>query len=88
MRTISSEHAVIFQDVENTTHLTEDKDARAFLIHGFQKLVQDHHFARVFNQVLIGCVGRARFLRSTVSLYPLQRKRTNRSIKQIWMTSH
>lgn len=48
-RTISSEKTIILENVENTTHLTENENARAFCFHSFKQLVENDHFARVLN---------------------------------------
>ena len=60
--TVASEQAIIFQNVQNTTRLTENEYSRALFIHGLQEFVQDDHLAGVLNQVFVRCVRRSGFL--------------------------
>lgn len=60
--TVSPEHAIIFENIEHTAHLTEDQDARSFLLHRLEKLVEDDHLAGVVDQMLVSGVRRAGFL--------------------------
>lgn len=45
-RTVIAEHAVVLEDIENTTHLGEDEDARSLSLHRLEELVEDEHLAR------------------------------------------
>ena len=51
--TVSSELAVVFQDVQHSTHLRENQDTRTLLHHSLQKSIENPHFIRVVNQVLV-----------------------------------
>ena len=55
-----TEQAVIFKDIEHTTHLAENEHTRALCLHILQQLVQYDHLARVLDQVLVCRVWRAR----------------------------
>ena len=54
---VSSEPAVILQDIQDTGHLGKDEDARPLLLESGQQLVQDDQLARVLHNVLVRCVG-------------------------------
>lgn len=58
-RTVVSEHHVVLENIENTRHLGEDKNARALGLHRGQELVEDDHLASVLDDVLIRRVGRS-----------------------------
>jgi hypothetical protein len=58
--TVSPEMAIIFENVQHTTHLTEDENSRALLFHRLQQFVKNHHFATVVYNVFVRGVGRAR----------------------------
>ncbi len=60
--TVSAEHAVVLQDVENTAHLTEYEDSGSLSLHSLQELVEDDHLAGVLDEVLIGGIRRTGFL--------------------------
>lgn len=47
--TVSSEHGVILKNIENTAHLTKDKDTGALLLHRIEEFVQDDHLAGVLD---------------------------------------
>ena len=55
--TVASEQAVILENVEHSTHLTENKDTRALRLHVLEELVQNDHLARILNQMLVSGVG-------------------------------
>lgn len=58
--TVSTELTVILQDVQHSTHLRKDEDARTLCFHGFQKLVKNEHFTGVVNKMLISGERRSR----------------------------
>ena len=60
---VVAKDAVILEDVEDATHLREDQDATALMLHANEELIQHDHLAGVENQVLIRGVGGA-WLRS------------------------
>ena len=64
LRTESAEHAVVFQDVEDTAHLAEYEHPRSLGFHGFEQFVQDKHLARVVDEVFVRRVRRPGFLPS------------------------
>ena len=68
IRTESPEKTIVLKDVQHPTHLTEDENARAFLMHGLKQLVQDDHFPTVIDQMLVSCVRRARFLDKSIQM--------------------
>lgn len=59
---MSSELAVIFQDVQYSTHLGEDQDPGSFGLHRFKQFVEDNHFAGVVDEVLVSGERWSRFL--------------------------
>jgi len=61
-RTVASEETIVLKNIQNTAHLTENKNARTNGLHTSKQLVQDHHLPRVVNQVFVGCIRGARFL--------------------------
>lgn len=63
--TITTEHAIVLQNVQHTAHLTEDEDARSLLLHAFQKLVENDHLASVVNEMFSGGVRWTRFLQAS-----------------------
>ena len=65
--TILPKQPIILQDIQNLDHLTEYQHPQALLLHRHEELVQDDHLAQVLNQVLVGRVWWARFLRHNVS---------------------
>lgn len=90
-RTVLAVHAVILQDVQDTGHLTEDKNATALLLHTLEELVEDDHLAGVVDQVFTGGVRRSGFLsRSTKSAWCLCRPyhRTYCAVEQVRMASN
>lgn len=50
---MSTELTVILQDVQHSTHLRKDENARTLCFHGFQKLVKNEHFTGIVNKMLI-----------------------------------
>ena len=65
--TILPKQTIILQDIQNPAHLTEYQHPRALLLHRREELVQDDHLARVLDQVLVGHVRWAGFLRHDIS---------------------
>ena len=61
-RTVCSEQAVIFHNVQHSTHLTEYEDAGPIGLQGSQQFVQNNHFTTVLDEVHVCGVRRARFL--------------------------
>jgi hypothetical protein len=61
MLTILSKQTVILQDIQHSTHLTETKDTRSFLLQIRQQLVEDNHLSRVLDGMFVGGVRRTRF---------------------------
>lgn len=59
-RTVVSEHHVVFEDVENSTHLRENENSGALGLHRCEQLVEDDHLSGVVDNVLVGRVGRSR----------------------------
>jgi len=59
---MTPEHHVVLQDIQHSTHLREDKNSRSLGLHGGEKLVEDDHLSGVLDDVLVGRVGRSRFL--------------------------
>ena len=62
-RTVFSEHAVILEDVKNSTHLRKDENSRSLRLHRFEELVEDQHLSRRVDEVLVGRERRSRFLK-------------------------
>ena len=58
---VVSVHQVIFQDVEQTSHLREDQHTTAALHETRQKLVQKRELTRALDEVIPGDVRRTRF---------------------------
>lgn len=86
-RTVVPEQTVILQNVEHTTHLTKDQYARALGFQVPEKLVKDDHLAGVLDQVLVGCVGRARFLEILLGAGQEIGMRTYRAVEEVGMAS-
>jgi hypothetical protein len=63
--TVLPEETIIFQNVQNTTRLTEYQHSRTLLLHG-RELVEDNHLSRVSDEVLVDGAGVAGFLQETV----------------------
>jgi hypothetical protein len=61
-QTVTPEQAIILQNIQNATHLAEDKDSRSFCLKGLKELIQNDHLARIFNEVLVRSVRRTWFL--------------------------
>jgi hypothetical protein len=66
-RTILPKQTKNLQDIQNPAHLTEYQHPRALLLDSREELVQDDHLARVVDQVLVGRVRSAGFLRHDIS---------------------
>lgn len=60
--TVCSEQAVIFHNVQHSTHLTEYEDARAVDLQGSKQFIQDDHFTAVLNKMHVSGIWGARFL--------------------------
>src|ERR1700689_3019207 len=63
--TVLPEETIIFQNVQNTTRLTEYQHSRTLLLHG-RELVEDNHLSRVSDEVVVDGAGVAGFLQETV----------------------
>lgn len=86
--TVSTEQAVVFENVQHTTHLTENEYAGTFRLHASEKFVKNDQLARVFNKVFVSGVGRPRFLEQNLKTrYGITIDNTHCSVKKIWMTS-
>ena len=51
---MSSELAVIFQDVQYSTHLRENEHSGSFGLHRFEQFVENDHFTRILDEMLVG----------------------------------
>jgi len=65
---MAAELTVIFQDVQYTTHLREDKAARTLGLHRFQKFIQYNHFACILDEVFVSGKWWSRFLALSLEL--------------------
>ena len=63
-RTVSTEQAVVLENIEHTTHLTEDEDTGSLLFHRFEEFIQNDHLAGIVDEMFIRGVGRAGFLQT------------------------
>lgn len=59
---MTSELAVIFQDIQYSTHLGEDQDPGSFGLHRFEQLIEDNHFTGIVDEVLVSGERWSRFL--------------------------
>lgn len=60
--TVLSEKTIVLQYIENTTHLAEDEDSGPLRLHRRKQFIKDEHLARVFDEMFVGGIWRARFL--------------------------
>ena len=88
--TILTEQTIILQDVQDSAHLAENQDSRAFLLHRCEKLVEDDHPPGGFDEMNVSRVRRAGFLMDMIRqrINRSDSKETCRSIKEIWVTRH
>ena len=88
--TILTEQTIILQDVQDSAHLAENQDSRAFLLHRCEKFVEDDHLPGVFDEMNVGRVGRAGFLMDIIRqrIDSSRNKATCSSIKEIRVTRH
>ncbi|KAI6748785.1 hypothetical protein HG531_007732 [Fusarium graminearum] len=56
---VLSENAVIFKDVQQSTHLGEDENTAALLLESLKQFVEYSHFTCIVNKMLVGGVRRA-----------------------------
>lgn len=57
-----TEQAVIFKDVEDTTHLAEDQNTGPFGPHIPEQFIENDHLSWILDKMFISGVRRARFL--------------------------
>lgn len=80
--TVTPEQAIIFENIQNPTHLTEDENARSFLFHRSQKFIQDDHLSRVLDDMLISGIWGARLL-----YYIIYGEIANKQHDKKWLTA-